>query len=125
VQRYVVKAAAWLEIVVGIIFVTVPDLPCLLVFDAKPESVGRPLARWVGVALIALGIACLPSKVADPQHRAVPGLLSFNIGIVVLLAWVGMKATTHGFLLWPGAILHFLVFIALLWQFLTCSSPIP
>ena len=122
-QRYVVRAAAWFEIVVGVIFVTVPDIPCLLLFGAKPESVGRPLAHWVGVALIALGIACLPSKIADPQRRAVLGLLSFNIGIVVLLAWVGMKATTHGFLLWPGAILHFLMFVALLWQFLTCSSP--
>jgi hypothetical protein len=73
VQRYAVKAAAWLEILVGAIFVTVPDIPCVLVFGAKPESIGRLLANWVGVALIALGIACLPR----PQSRSVAQCLGF------------------------------------------------
>ena len=124
VQRYVVKAAAWLEIVVGVIFVTLPDIPCLLVFGAKPESVGRPLAHWVGVALIALGIACLPSKAAESNRNAVLGLVVFNVGATILFAWVGI-VTTHGFALWPVVILHAVIAVALLWQFLTCSSPSP
>jgi hypothetical protein len=114
-QRYVVAAAAWLEIFVGVIFVTVPDVPCLLVFGAKPESVGRPLAHWVGVALIALGIACLPSKAAQSKHNAVLGLFFFNVGVTILFAWVGV-VTTHRFALWPVVILHAVISVALLRQ---------
>ena len=120
--RHVIKAAAWLEIIVGAIFIFWPGIPCMLVFGASPESIGWPLARWVGIGLFALGVACLPSKIADPQHRTVLGLLSFNVGIVVLLAWVGIRATTHGFLLWPAVVLHFLLSVALLSRLLTRSS---
>jgi hypothetical protein len=98
VSRYVIKAAASLEIIVGAIFIFWPGIPCMLVFGASPESIGWPLARWVGIGLLALGIACLPSKIADTQDRTVLGLLSFNVGIVVLLAWVGIRTTTHGLL---------------------------
>ena len=117
-QRYVVKAAAWLEIVVGAIFVTVPDIPCLLVFGAKPESIGRPLAHWVGVALIALGIACLPSKSAVSNQNAVLGLFVFNVGATILFAWVGV-VTIHGSALWPVVILHAVITVALLRQLVT------
>jgi len=118
-QRSVVKAAAWFEVVVGAIFITVPDVPCMLLFDAKPESIGRPLARWVGVALLALGIACLPSKAAKSYRSAVLGLFAFNAGVTILLAWVGAVATDHGFLLWPVAILHAIIAAALLPQLIT------
>ena len=43
-DRLIVTAAAWLEIVVGALFL-MPDVPCLLLFEAKPEPVGGPLAR--------------------------------------------------------------------------------
>jgi len=79
-HRYIVKAAAWLEIIVGIIFIAAPDILCLLLFDAKPEGMGRPLARWVGVALLALGIACLPPRSADAQRTAVLGATSIIVG---------------------------------------------
>jgi hypothetical protein len=115
-QKYIVPAAAWLEIGVGIILVAGPGVPCTLLFGSKPDSIGAPLARWVGVALFALGIACLPSKETELQLRPVLGLLVFNLGIAVLLAWVGAVATMHGFLLWPGVILHALISVTLLSQ---------
>ena len=79
-QRYVVKAACWLEIIVGAIFLVVPDIPCILLFDAKPESMSRPLARWVGVSRIALGVACLPRKRMEPHRRAGLGFSSLTRG---------------------------------------------
>jgi hypothetical protein len=112
-QSYIVKAAAWLEIIVGVVFITVPDLPCTLLFDAKPEGIGRPLARWIGIGLFALGIACVPSK-ATELRRTELGLFAFNAGIAILLAWVGISVAIHGFLLWPGVILHSLISIAAL-----------
>ena len=105
-RRYLVVASAWLEIVVGIVFVTVPGTPCVLLFGAKPEGLGMPLARWVGVGLLALGIACLPSEAAESHRSAVLGLFVFNAGLAILLASVGVVTAVHGFLLWPGAILH-------------------
>ena len=114
-RDYIVKTAAWLEIIVGAILITVPDLPCLLVFGSKPESIAEPLARWVGVALFALGIACVPSRNAEPNPSAVRGLFVFNIGTTALFAWVGV-VTEHGLALWPVVILHGVIAVALLLQ---------
>jgi hypothetical protein len=49
-QKLVVNTTAWLEIIVGVIFLTATDSPCRLLFAAKPEGVGIALARFAGVA---------------------------------------------------------------------------
>jgi hypothetical protein len=67
-QRFVVIAAAWLEIVAGLFFLAVPDLPWMPLFAAKPEGVGVHLARLVGLGLLALGIACLPSTTTGSRR---------------------------------------------------------
>jgi len=118
VQRYVVQAAAWLEIIVGAVLIAAPDVPCLLVFGSRPEAIGRPLARWVGITLCALGIACVPSRNAESNRNAVLGLFVFNVGVTVLFACVGV-VTVHGFLLWPVVILHAIIAVALLPQLIT------
>jgi hypothetical protein len=115
-------AAAWLEILVGAILLALPDNPCLLLFAAKAEGIGMPLARFAGVALVALGIACLPSTAAGPRHSAVLGLFAFNVGTAALLVWTGVATTLHGFLLWPGATLHAVIAAALLPQLLAKGS---
>jgi hypothetical protein len=113
-QRYVVMVSAWLEIVVGVIFITVPDVPSVLLFGAKPEGIGMLLARWLGVGLLALGIACLPSEAAESDRPAVLGLFVFNAALAILLTWVGVSTAVHGLLLWPGAILHAAITVGLL-----------
>ena len=122
---YIVKTAAWLEIIVGALSILWPRLLCMLLFGVNSEGIAWALARWIGVALFALGVGSLPSKIATPQHRTVLGLLLFNIGTVVLFAWVGITASTRGFLLWPAVILHFLISLALLSQFRPRSTPSP
>jgi hypothetical protein len=117
-QRYVVKAQAWLEIIVGAILIAAPDVPCMLVFGSKPEAIARPLARWVGLTLCALGVACLPSRNAEPNRSAVIGFFVLNVGVTVLFAWVGF-ATVHGPVLWPVVILHAVIAVALLPQLMT------
>ena len=62
-HRYVVMASAWLEIIVGVAFITAPDVLCVLLFDVKPEGIAMPLACWLGVGLLGLGIASLPGGV--------------------------------------------------------------
>jgi hypothetical protein len=85
-QRSVVMAAAWLEIIVGGILITLVDVPCQLLFATKPEGIGMPLARFAGVALVGLGISCLPPA-AGARRSAVLGLFAFNVGVACLLGW--------------------------------------
>jgi hypothetical protein len=113
-QKSVVTTAAWVEIVAGAAFVTVPNVVCRLLLGAAPEGIGRPLGRFAGIALLALGIACLPSRVAGSRSRAVEGLLAYNIGVTILLSWVGVATMFRGVLLWPAVVLHAVIAIALL-----------
>ena len=121
-QRFVVGASAWLEIIVGALFLTVPDVPCLLLFGAKPEAIGMPLGRFAGIALVVLGIACLPSRDAGSRRSVVLGLFVFNVGVAILFAWVGVASPLHGFLLWPAAVLHAIIAGALLPHLLARGS---
>lgn len=41
--RVVVIVAAWLEIVVGVLFITALNTMCRLLFAAGPEGAGMPL----------------------------------------------------------------------------------
>jgi hypothetical protein len=118
-QKSVVMTAAWLEIVVGAAFFTVFDVPCRLLFAAKPEGIGIILARFAGVGLFALGIACLPSTATASHRSAVVGLFVFNFVAAILFAWVGVATTLHGVLLWPVVVLHAVIAAALLPQLLT------
>ncbi len=120
-QRSIVTAAAWLEIVVGACFVALPDLPCVLLFGVKPEGVASPLARFAGFGLFALGIACLPSPTTGAR-RGVVGLFVFNVGVTILFAWIGVATTFHGYLLWPVVILHGVIATALLPQTMTSKD---
>ena len=121
-QRFVVGAAAWLEIIVGALFITVPDVLCLLLFGAKPEAIGMPLGRFAGIALVALGIACLPSRDLGSRRKVVLDLFAFNVGVALLFAWVGVASALHGFLLWPVVILHAIIAGALLPHLLAKGS---
>ena len=113
-QRFVVGAAAWLEIIVGAFFLTVPDVPCLLLFGAEPEAIGMPLGRFAGIALVALGFACQPSRDPGSRRNVVLGLFALNAGVGILFACVGVARARHGFLLWPAVILHTIIAGALL-----------
>jgi len=121
-QRFVVGASAWLEIIVGALFLTVPDVPCLLLFGVKPDAIGMPLGRFAGIALVALGITCLPSRDAGSRRSVVLDLFAFNVGVAILFAWVGVTSALHGFLLWPAVILHTIIAWALLPHLLAKGS---
>jgi hypothetical protein len=114
VQNYLVTTAAWLEILAGAILVILPDIACRLLFGATLDGLAWPLAHWVGIALLALGIACLPSKTTALQGRTALALFVYNICVAVLLLRLGTTAVMRGPLLWPVAILHSIISLALL-----------
>src|SRR5262245_17067245 len=63
-HRTALMLAAWVEIVVGISFLLVPHAQSQMIFGTTPEGIGVTWARFAGIALIGLGIACLPSNLA-------------------------------------------------------------
>lgn len=103
--QFVIVAASWLEIVVGLLFLFVPGLANVLLFGARGDGIVVPLSRFTGIALVALGVACLPRKTVGQTNSAV-GLLSFNCAAAVLFTVVALGAMQHGILTWPAAILH-------------------
>jgi hypothetical protein len=116
-HKYIVRAAASLEIGTGIGLMLLPQFLSMLLFGAPLEGAGVPVARFAGLVLLALGIACLSP--AEPSGRgAVSGLFVYNVGAAILFIWLGLATALHGILLWPAAILHAGIGAALLPQFL-------
>jgi hypothetical protein len=69
------------------------------------DGVGVPLGRYAGIAVLALGTACLPATTAHARP-AVWGPLIYSVAAVILYVWIWIATTFHGFLLWSAAILH-------------------
>jgi hypothetical protein len=111
-HRTAVKMAAWVEIIVGASFILALNTQSQFIFGATPEGIGDAWARFAGIALIGLGIACLPSNLAGTR-QGVRGLLVFNIGATIFFAWVAVATTFRGVILWPVVILHAVITIAL------------
>ncbi len=112
-QNYFVKAAAWLEIGVGLVLIVSPNPVSLLLFAAPLEGPGMPVARFAGIGLLALGSACLTAIAAGSTRSAVWGLYIFNAAATILFAGVGLARTPHGVLLWPAAIVHAAIAVGL------------
>ena len=104
------------NIVVGASFLVALNGQSRGLFGGTPEGVGVPIARFAGIALIGLGIACLPAKATGPQQGAVRGLFVFNLGATIFFAWVAMATAFRGFVLWPVVILHAVLTIILVLQ---------
>jgi len=112
-HRTTIMMAAWLEIIVGASFLLALNAQSQLIFGATPEGIGDPFARFAGIALIGLGIACLPSNLAGTRQGAVRGLFVFNLAVTIFFAWVAVATTFRGVVLWPVVILHAVITIAL------------
>ena len=111
--RTAVLIAAWIEIIVGISFILALNGQSQLIFGTTTEGSGVHFAQLAGIALISLGIACLPSSDAATQRVAARSLLIYNIAATIFFAWIGVATTLRGIVLWPVVILHTLLAIVL------------
>ena len=121
-ERNLVLAAAWLEIIAGTAFLTTLDVVCQLLFAIKLDGPGIIVGRLSGLGLLALGITCLLSKMNGSQHTAALGLFLFNSGIALLFGWTAIATTFRGVLLWPFTVLHGVIAVGLLLQLLTLKN---
>jgi len=72
-------------------------------------GVALPVARVLGIALIALGVACWPGR------TALCGMLVYNAAVMLYLSYIGFAGRFSGILLWPAVALHAILTALLTW----------
>jgi len=98
--KKVLLLAAIGEAATGLALLIVPSLVGRLLLGQDLTGVAIPVARVLGIALIALGVACWPGR------TALCGMLTYGALATLYLAYVGIVGQWVGKLLWPAVVLH-------------------
>lgn len=98
---------ALIEAATGLALLIVPALVGRLLLGQELAGVAIPVARVLGIALIALGVACWPGR------TALCGMLTYSVLATGYLAWLGIRGEWVGSLLWLVVALHAVITILL------------
>ncbi len=113
--RNILAVASVLELLTGVALIAVPDLVIRLLLGEGEAGLGPALGRFLGIALLALGLACWPNRLGEsvrpPGFRA---MLAYNGLIAIYLAFLGAAEHIGGPLLWPAVAFHAVVALLLL-----------
>ena len=103
------------EIGTGIGLVVAPALVIRLLLGTAARGDAVAVARVAGFALIALCVACWPSR-AQPQPgpASILGLLIYNVLVALYLGYLGAFRHVEALALWPAVALHAAVALLLL-----------
>lgn len=94
--------AAVVELATGVALLLTPGLVSNVLLGIVGTDLTNLFARLFGIALIALGIACLPRPAGGAAVRA---MQVYNGAIALYLAYVGVFVSS-GLLLWPAVVFH-------------------
>jgi Ca2+/Na+ antiporter len=109
--------AAVVEVGTGLALMIDPAIVATLLLGADVSGAGTLLGRFFGIALLALGLACWPSRQrAESSSPAFRAMLIYNVLIALYLAYLGTVGHLWGLLLWPGVALHAAVALLLVWR---------
>ena len=92
--------AAIIEVATGMALLIVPSLIGRLLFGAEFTGIVIPVARVLGIALLALGVCCWPGS------TALCGMLTYGALVTVYLAYLSLVRGFTGILLWPAVVVH-------------------
>jgi hypothetical protein len=93
---------ALVELGAGLALLAAPSLSSWLLLGRPIENAeGLVIARVLGAALLALGVACVRGT-----PGLVPALLVYNLVAVIVLAHAGFWFGIGGVALWPAVALH-------------------
>ena len=70
------------------------------------------MARVLGGALLALGVAGMLTRGDVPERGVVLAFFVYNTSTTVVLAWAGAAGVADGWLLWPVVGLHGILAVA-------------
>ena len=94
--------AAAAEAGTGVALLAVPGFVVRVLFGSEAAGVAAVVARFAGIALLGLGVACWPAKSGEGARR---GMLVYGVLATIYLAYVGATGPA-GPLLWPAVALH-------------------
>ena len=95
--------SAVVEIATAAALLVDPSIVARLLLGAELDGPGLVIGRCFGVALLGLGVTCLPPR-GRSSGRA--GMLIYNALIAGYLAYLAAAANLRGPLLWPEVVLH-------------------
>jgi len=108
--------AAAVEVGMGLALMIDPAIVVRLLLGEEVSGVGTTLGRCFGIALLALGWACWPSRErAERGSPAFRAMVLYNVLIAGYLSYLGTVGHRGGLLLWPGVALHTVVALGLVW----------
>ena len=93
-MNYLLRVASLAEAGTGVALLVYPPIIVRMLFGADISGTGIFMSRIAGIALVGLGVACLP---AANLRRAFIGMLTYSV-----LA----TGRTVGVLLWPAVAAH-------------------
>ena len=99
--------AAIAEAATGLALLVAPSPVGRLLLGAELTGVSIPVARVLGIALVALAIACWPGR------TALCGMLTYSALATAFLAYLGIRGNWAGPLLWPAVALHAVIAVLL------------
>jgi hypothetical protein len=94
------------EVAAGLSSLIVPSLAWQLLLGEELTGIGIPIARVLGIAVFALGIACWPGP-------PLVGMLTYSTAVALYLAYAGFAGGLNGVLLWPAVAFHLVLSILL------------
>ena len=116
-MKKVLTIAAVIEVATGMALLIVPSLVGRLLFGAEFTGIVTPVARVLGIALLALGVGCWPGSAAFCGMLTYSGLATlYLLYLAILGEWVGP-------LLWPAVVIHALLTALLAWGWFQSRSP--
>ena len=111
--------AAVSEAATGLGLLIVPSLVGRWLLGTELTGVAIPVARVLGIALIALGVACWPG------WPALYGMLTYSALAALYLAYAGLGGEFAGKLLWPAVVLHAILTVLLARAWFRSRKPAP
>jgi hypothetical protein len=112
-MKNVLLLAAIGEAATGLALLILPALVGRLLLGEELTGVAIPVAGVLGIALIALGVACWPGQ------TALRGMLAYSAAVTLYLSFVGIRGHWVGPLLWPAAALHGVLTLLLVHSWMT------
>jgi hypothetical protein len=115
-MRQILIFSAAAEAATGIALMVAPSAVVPLLIRENTTDLVTWLGRFVGIALLSLGMACWPEQHRPEVSRAAfRALLAYNTLVALLFGYLGAAVHVGGPLLWPAAVLH-VVIALLLWM---------
>jgi hypothetical protein len=99
-KNWVLTVPAVAEVATGVALLIVPSLVGRLLFGEELTGIVIPVARVLGIALLALGVCCCPGS------TALGGMLTYSGLATLYLLYLAIRGEWVGPLLWPVVALH-------------------